>query len=80
MMGTHTHHSVEVSIARQELRKALIAILTPQIAREGIITFDLRMFISIIILLLKMNIKHGIKKHVPFEDYIIIHFLSVGKE
>ena len=38
------------------------------------------MFISIIIMFLMMSIKHGIEKHVPFVDYITIHFLSVGKE
>ena len=79
-MGTHPHRPVAVSIARKELRPALIAILTPEIAKKGITSFDIRMFISIIIMLLMMDVKQGIEKHVPFVDYITIHFLSVGKE
>jgi len=54
--------------------------MASEMKREGITNFDLRMLISIIIMLLEMNINHGIEKHVPFVDYIIIHFLSVGKE
>jgi len=80
MMGTHPHHPMVVSIAGKELRQALITILTPETAREGITTFDLRMFISIMIMLIIMNVKHGIEKNVPFVDYITIHFLSAGKE
>jgi len=80
MMGTHPHHPMVVSIAGKDLRQALIAILTPEAARKGITTLDIQMFISIIIMLLEMNVNHGIEKHVPFVDYITIHFLSVGKE
>jgi len=80
MMGKHPHHSMAVSIAGKELRQALIAILTLETARKGITTLDIRMFISIIIMLRMMSVKHGIEKHVPFVDYINIHFLSVGKE
>ena len=69
-----------VSIAGRELRQALIAILMPETARKGITILNIRMFISIIIMLLMINVKHGIEKHVPFVDYITIHFLSVGKE
>ncbi len=78
-MGTHPHHPMEVPITRKELRQSL-TILTPETTREGTTTFDLRMFISIMIMLIIINIKHGIKKHAPFVDYITIHFLSVGKE
>ena len=80
MMGTHPHHPMEVPIAGKELRQAPIAILTPETTRKHITSLDIRMFISIIIMLLKMNVKYGIEKHVPFVDYITIHFLSVGKE
>ena len=66
-------------IAGKEFRQALITILTPETTREGITTLDIQMFISITIMLLIMSIKHGIEKHVPFVDYITIHFLSVGK-
>jgi len=69
-----------VPMARKELRQALIAILILETARKSITTLNIRMFISIIIMLLKMNVNHGIEKHVPFVDYITIHFLSVGKE
>jgi len=80
MMGTHPHHPMAVSIARKEMRPALITILTPEMEMKGITSFDLRMVISIIITLLKMNVNHGIEKHVHFVDYITIHFISVGKE
>ena len=80
MMVTHPHHPMAVPFARKELRKALITILTPETARKGITTLDIRMFISIVIMLLMMNVKHGIERHVPFVDYIIIHYRSVGKE
>jgi len=80
MMGTYPHHPMVVSIAGRELRQALITILTPETSRNGIISFNIRISISIIIILLVMKEKHGIKKHVPFVDYITIHFLSVGKE
>ena len=80
MMGTHPHHPMAVPITRKDLRQARIAILTPEMARKGITTLDIRMFISIIIMLIKMNVNHGLEKHVPFVDYITIHFLSVGKE
>ena len=73
MMGTHPHHPMVVSIAGKELREALIAILTSEMARKGITTLDIRMFISIIIMLLEINMNHGIKRHVPFVDYITIH-------
>ena len=79
-MGTHPHHPMVVSIARKGLRQALIAILTPESTRKGITSLDIRMFISIIIMFLITNVIHGIEKHVPFVDYITIHFLSVGKE
>jgi len=58
-------------------RQDFITILTPETSRKDITTLNIRMFISIIIMLLKMNVKHGIKKHVAFADYITIHFLSV---
>ena len=80
MMGTHPHHPMVVTIVGKELRQALIAILTLEMARKGITTLDILMFISIIIMLLMMDVKHGIEKYVPFVDYITIHFLSVGKE
>ena len=80
MMRKYPHHPMAVSIAEKELRKALITIHTPKTARKGITTFDIQMFMLIIIMLLMMNVKHGIKKHVPFLDYITIHFLSGGKE
>ena len=79
MMGTHPHHPKAVFVGK-ELRQALIAILTSKTTREGITTFDLQMFISIMIMFLIMHRKHGIEKHAPFVDSITIHFLSVGKE
>jgi len=80
MMGAHPHNPMAVSIAGKELREALVTILTPEITRKGISTLDIQMFISIIIMFLKMNVEHGIKKNVPFVDYVDIHFLSIGKE
>ena len=80
MMGTHPHHPMAMPIAGRELRQALITILTSETVREGITTFNLRILILIIIMLLMTKVKHGIGKHVPFVDYITIHFLSVGKE
>jgi len=80
MMGTHPHHLMVVPIAGKELRQALITILTLETTRKCINTHDIRMFISIVIMLLMVNVKHGIENHVPFVDYITIHFLSVGKE
>ena len=80
MMGAHPHYPMAIPIAVKELRQALITIHAPEMTRKGITSFDIRMFISIIIMLLMMSIKHGIEKHVPFVDYITIHFLSVGKE
>jgi len=79
-MGTHHHHPMAVSIARKELSQDLIAIMTPEAIRKGITSLDIRMFISIIIMLLMMDINKGIRKHVPFLDYITIHLLSDGKE
>jgi len=76
MMGTHPHHPMAVPIARKELRQPLIAIMTPQKTRKGIISLDIQMFISITIMLLMMDVKHGIEKHVLFVDYITIHLLS----
>jgi len=80
MMGTHPHHLTAVTIIGRDLRQALIAILTPETTRKGITTFNMRMFISIMIMLLMMNEEHGIEKNAPFVDYITIHFISVGKE
>ena len=80
MMGTHPHHPMVVPIVGRELRQDLITIMTPEMAGKGITSLTLQIFISIIIMLLKMNVNHGIEKHVPFVDYITIHFLSVGKE
>ena len=76
MMGTHDHYPMAVPIAGKELRQALITIMTPE-AYSGL---DIKMFISIIIMLLMMDINQGIEKHVPFVDYITIHLLSAGKE
>jgi len=80
MMGTHPHHPIEVSVARRELRQALITIITSKTTREGITTLDILMLISIIIMFLMMDINQDIEKHVPFVDYITIHFLNVGKD
>ena len=80
MMGKHPHHPMAVSIAGRELRQALIAILTSKTTKEGIITFDLLMFILIIIMLLIMNEDQGIEKHVLFLVYLTVPFLSVGKD
>jgi len=79
-MGTHHHNPMAMPIAGKELRHTLIAIMTSETERKGITNVNIRMFISTIIMLLMMNVKHGIEKHVPFVDYITIHFLSVGKE
>ena len=62
MMGKHPHHPM----VRKELRQALITILTPETTRKGITTLDIQMFISIIIMFLNTDVKHGIKNHVPF--------------
>ena len=78
-MGKHPHHPMAVSIVGRELRQSLIAILTSKIKNEGIITFDLRMFILIMIMLLIMNEDQGIGKHAPFVVYLTIPFPSVGK-
>ena len=80
MMGTHPHHPRTVAITQKEPRQTLIAIITPEATRKGISSLDIQMFISIIIMLLMMSINQDIEKHVPFMDYITIHFLSVGKE
>ena len=79
MMGTHPHHPMEVSMARKELRQALIAIMTSETTREGITTLNIRMFISIIIMFLMMEINQDIEKHVLFVVYLTIPFPSVGK-
>ena len=79
-MGKHPHHPMEVSIAGREWRQVLIAMLTLETAKEGITTFDLRMFILIMIMLLIMNEDQGIEKHVLFVVYLTIPFPSVGKE
>ena len=79
MMGKHPHHPMAVSIAGRELRQALIAILTSETAKEGITTFDLRMFIFMIMLLV-MNKDQGIEKPVHFVVYLTVAFPSVGKE
>jgi len=55
-----------VPIAGKELRQALIVIMTPETKRKGITSLNIPMFILTIIMLLMMNIKHGIEKHVPF--------------
>ena len=55
MMGKHPHHPMVVSVIGRELRQALIGMLTSETTKEGIITFDLRMFILIMIMLLIMN-------------------------
>jgi len=68
MMGTRPHHPTTVPIVGKALRQALIAIMTSETAREGITTFVLQMFILIMIMLIIINIKHGIKKHAPFVD------------
>ena len=80
MMGKHPHHPIVHSFIRKELRKALIAILTLEMARKGITTLDIRMFISITIMLLMMDINHGIKELVIFVDCITICLLSARKE
>jgi len=80
MMGTHPHHPMAMPVAGRELRQALITITTPETKRKGITSLNIRMFILIIIMFLEMNVNQDIEKHVPFVDYITIHFLSVGKE
>ena len=67
--GNNPHHPIEVSMARKELRQALIAILALDTERKGIISFNIQMFISMIIMFLMMSVKYGIEKHVPFVDY-----------
>ena len=78
MMRKYPHHPMAASIAGRELRQALIAMLTSETTKEGIIPFDLQMFILIMIMLLT-NEDQGIEKHVPFVAYLTIPFLSVGK-
>ena len=64
MMGTHHHHPMAVHIAEKELRQAHITIMAPKIARKGITSLSMPNFILIRTMLLMMNVKHGIKKHV----------------
>ena len=64
MIGRYLHHPMAISIIGRVLRQALIAMLTLETTKEGIISFDLRMFILIMIMLLVMNEDQGIEKHV----------------
>ena len=61
MMGTHHHHPMAVPITGEELRQALIAIITLETTRKGITCLNIQMFILITIMLLMMDINQGIK-------------------
>jgi len=65
---------------RAEASSDVIAIMTSDTTKEGITTFNLQMFIFIMIMLLMLNQDQGIKKHLPFVVYLTIPSLSVGKE
>ena len=80
MMGTHHHHPMTVHIVEKELRQALIAIISLQITERYITSLSILEFISITIMLLIMNVKHGIEKHVLFVVYINICLLNAGRE
>lgn len=79
-MGTNPHNLMAVPIVGKEPKQTLIAIMTSEVARKGILSLNIQMLISIIIILLMMNINQGIKKHVLFLDYITTHLLSARKE
>ena len=80
MMGTHPHHPMAVPIVGKDPRQALIAIIAPETTRKGITSISILKFIRITIMLLMMNINHGIKKHVAFVVYITMCLLSARRE
>ena len=80
MMGTHHHHPMTAHIAKEELRQALIAIIAPKTARKGITSLSILKFILITIMLLMMNINHGIEKHVVFVVYMTMWLLRARRE
>ena len=71
---------MEVHVAIEELRQALITMITPDTTRRGIKSLDILKFIFIISMFLIMNVDHGIRKLVVFVVYITMSLLSVGKE
>ena len=71
---------MEVHVAVEELRQALITMIAPETTRKGITSLDIHKFILIISMLLIMNVNHGIRKLVIFVVYITMSLLSVGKE
>lgn len=68
-------HSVE-----KELRKALITIIALRTTKKGITSLSILEFITITIMMLMINIKHGIEKHVIFVVYITMCFLTTGRK
>ena len=80
MMGTFHYHPMEVHVAIEELRQALITMIALDTTMKGIPSLDIRKFILIISMLLIMNVNHGIRKLIVFVVYITMSLLSVGKE
>ena len=65
-MGTLHHHLTEVHGAVKEVRQALITLIAPKAAREGIINLIIPECIFIIRMLITTIVKHGIAKRVIF--------------
>ena len=61
-MGTLHHHPMEVHVAIEELRQALITMIAPETTRKVITSLDIHNFILIISMFLIMNANHGIIK------------------
>ena len=66
-MGTLHHHPMEVHLAIEELRQALITMIAPKTTRKGITSLDIHNLILIISMFLIMNANHGIIKLVVLQ-------------
>ena len=66
-MGTLHHHPMEVHVAIEELRQALITMIAPETTRKGITSLDIHKFIFIIRMFLIMNVNHVIIKLIVFQ-------------
>lgn len=80
MIGTNHYPPVKVHIAKEELRQALIAKVAPKTVNRGINSLIILEFILITIILLVININHGIENYVDFLVCITMWLLSVGRE
>ena len=79
-MGTLHHHLMEVHVAVEDLRRALITMIALETTRKGITNVDILKFILTISMLIIMDRIHGSEKLVIFLVYITMSLLSVGKE